>query len=359
MTDVPYSKNYTGTGAWQDRDGTIRGDDTPVEPQHEEATTPNLLHGMRNGAWLHVQKFPPLRYAVPGLIPEGLSVLVGPPKAGKSWAALGIALAVASGGVALGTIPVGPARPSLYLALEDGDRRLQERCRRLLGPDTPIPHEMDYMTRLIGGAVPTIDQWLDATGDQNPVVLLDTLGKVLGSAGPGRSQYDHEYTVMGRLKEQVDTRPGSSLIVLHHDRKASSDDYVDSVSGTNGIAGAADTVLVLCRSRNETRGILKLTSREVPENEYAVELSGGLWRLVGADLGDAARSAADARATANLGDRQVDIFNAVKGHPDGVSPAKLALQLGMDGAQMRAYLSRLHEKRRIRKKGRGLYAPLP
>src|SRR5215217_3565759 len=61
-----------------------------------------LLATLRTGDWLDAQEFPPLTYAVPGLIPEGSVLLVGPPKIGKSWLVLTIALAAASGGKALG-----------------------------------------------------------------------------------------------------------------------------------------------------------------------------------------------------------------------------------------------------------------
>jgi AAA domain len=117
-----------------------------------------LLATLRDGAWLDAQVFPPLAYAVPGLVPEGSVLLVGAPKIGKSWLALSIALAAADGGKALG-LDV-PKRPVLYAALEDGDRRLQERCRRLLADD-PIPPEFQYLTRVEPGRVAdTIAAWV-------------------------------------------------------------------------------------------------------------------------------------------------------------------------------------------------------
>jgi len=116
------------------------------------AGTPDLLAGLRNGAWLDRQEFPPLAYAVPGLVPEGLVLMAGAPKIGKSWKVLAHALAVAAGGATLGTIKVGQARPVLYLALEDGDRRLQDRCRRLLD-GAAIPERLDYLTRVEHGQV--------------------------------------------------------------------------------------------------------------------------------------------------------------------------------------------------------------
>jgi replicative DNA helicase len=50
-------------------------------------------------AELWAKTFPPVRWAVPGIIPEGVTILAGSPKIGKSWLALGIAAAVASGGI--------------------------------------------------------------------------------------------------------------------------------------------------------------------------------------------------------------------------------------------------------------------
>jgi AAA domain len=133
----------------------------------------DLLAGLRNGAWLDRQDFPPLRYAVPGLIPEGSTVLVGAPKAGKSWLVLACGLAKASGGVALNSIRVD-ASPVLYLALEDGDRRMQSRCRTLLEGE-PIPAAFDYLTRVESGRViDTIAAWLARHSGAAPFVILDT-----------------------------------------------------------------------------------------------------------------------------------------------------------------------------------------
>jgi hypothetical protein len=97
----------------------------------------DVLAGLRTGSWLDAQEFPPLSYAVPGVLPEGQSLFVGPPKIGKSWCVLGFALAVAARGRTLGGIELS-TRPVLDLALEDGDRRLQERYRKVMAGE-PIP----------------------------------------------------------------------------------------------------------------------------------------------------------------------------------------------------------------------------
>jgi len=327
-------------------------------------TDPSLLASLRNGAWLDAQEFDPLAFAVPGIIPEGLTLHVGAPKIGKSWMVLAHSLAIASGGYTLGRIQVGPARPVLYLALEDGDRRLQERCRRLLGPGEPIPALLDYITRVeVGRVLDTIVAWLSSYGTMRPLVVLDTLGKVMPPALQGESAYQRDYRVGNALLLLCDRHPGMSLLVNHHDRKASSDDFVDSVSGTNGLAGAADTIVVLCRDRNETAGLLKVTGRDIPEGEYALQFRDGYcWQLDGDDLGAAADRAqkvrATTRATAAVGDRMIDVVLYAYGHPDGVRRGEVAQALEVEPDTAGVYLARAVEMGRLKRAARGLYTPV-
>ena len=252
----------------------------------------SLLDGMRDGTWLDRQDFPPLRYHVDGILPEGLTVLAGAPKVGKSWFVLGCALAVASGGTALGRIWCAP-RHVCYLALEDGDRRMQDRCRKLLGgpyrPPGAIPGEFTYMTRIVPGQIiPTLAEYLETYGDLKPLVIVDTLGRVLPPAYQGETPYSRDYRIMSQLKDLADSAPGAALLLCHHDRKAVTADFVDSVSGTNGIACGAHTVLLLTRGRGESGGLLQVTGRDVAEGAYAVEFDWGAWTLDGADLHQAA-----------------------------------------------------------------------
>ncbi|WP_374139166.1 AAA family ATPase, partial [Sphingomonas sp.] len=72
---------------------------------------------------LMTMTFPPIKFIVPGYIVEGLTIFAGAPKLGKSWACLGFGIAVASGGMAFGSIRCEQGAV-LYLALEDNPRRL-------------------------------------------------------------------------------------------------------------------------------------------------------------------------------------------------------------------------------------------
>jgi hypothetical protein len=315
---------------------------------------PDLLAGLRNGAWLDQQRFPPLSYAVPGVIPEGFTLLAAAPKIGKSWFSLGCGLAIASGGRALGVIPVDK-RPVFYLALEDGDRRMQERCRALLLDGDPIPADLNYMTT---GVQPStvlliIEEWMSRYQDTAPLVILDTLGKVMPPSLSGESAYGRDYRVGSGLKQLCDSRPGTSLLVNHHDRKADSADFVDSVSGTNGLAGAADTVVIIRRERHEKAGVMMVTGRDVTEGEYAVTFTDtGAWTLDGRILAEAAAAASQRRAMAGIGDRSAEILAFVSDHPGGVRAGEVEKALGPDA---RRYLARLTDSGRLVRPSRGLY----
>jgi RecA-family ATPase len=316
--------------------------------------TDNPLAEMFNGAWLDAQEFPPLEYAVPGIIPEGFGLLVSPPKAGKSWLVCAIGLACAAGGLALGRISV-PKRPVLYLALEDGKRRLQSRSRRLMC-DQPIPAGIHFVTKaLSGNVIPMIAEFLRRYGgSENPLVILDTLGKARPPRPPGTDLYAWDYATGSRLKDVIDTAPGASLVVVHHTRKTESSDFVDSVSGSQGIAGSADFVLVLSRKRHSEEAVLSVTGRDVPESEYALRVNDGLWQLDGATLAEAARAAEQRREQKDLSDDSLVILDLVNQRSE-TRAADVAEKLGIDQHKARTYLSRLADAGRIHKAARGVY----
>jgi RecA-family ATPase len=321
----------------------------------------DLLAEMFNGAWLDTQEFPPLEYAVPGIIPEGFGLLVSPPKAGKSWLVCGIGLACAAGGLALGRISVDK-RPVLYLALEDGQRRLQSRCRRIMHGPTPdlftrIPGGIHFITKAKPAAIiPMITEFLERHRDDNPpLVILDTLGKARPPRPAGADLYAWDYAIGTQLKDTIDTAPGSTLLVVHHTRKAESPDFVDSVSGSQGVAGSADFVLALSRKRHSDEALLSVTGRDVIEAEYALNASDGLWQLDGSTLTAASETAEHRRLSDTRSDRSMEIFSIVATSPTPLSPTEVSEKLGIDNDTAGRYLRRLAQNGFIKRAGRGLY----
>jgi len=195
-----------------------------------------------------------------------------------------IGLAVAAGGIALGSIAVAK-RPVLYLALEDGHRRLQSRFRRILA-DGAIPAGIDVVIKASPQeAQLIIAEYLTLHAGRKPLIIVDTLGKIKPPKRPGDDPYLIDYQIGTTLKELADAEHGSTLLLVHHTRKAESVDFVDAVSGTNGLAGSVDFVLALNRKRHANDAILSVTGRDVEEAEYALTAHEGiLWRLDGAGL---------------------------------------------------------------------------
>lgn len=257
----------------------------------ETASTPSGLHrghgdsgdsprSSWSAAELMTTEFEAPRWAVPGVLPEGLTLLAGPPKIGKSWLSLGLAVAVASGGKALGKLDVQDG-DVLYLALEDTPRRLKNRLGTVLA-DSPPPDRLTFWTecpRFPEGAK-QIQTWLVAHPNSR-LVIIDVLARVKGSPSPGSPQYEVDYRAMQPAKHLAD-RHQVAVILVHHVRKAASDDFLDEVSGTNALAGAADNIMVLKRTRGSADGALRLTGRDVEEIDYALKFDPehGLWHLL-------------------------------------------------------------------------------
>lgn len=315
-----------------------------------------LLAGMITAAELQHMEFDPLREFVAGIITEGFGILAGPPKLGKSWWILAVALAVAIGGYALGLIKV-EKRPVLYLALEDSRRRMKSRCAVLLGTGD-FPTGLDILTAKDvkpGCVAATIKEWLGC----NPggLVFLDTLGKARPQRRSGDDPYIADYQFGSQLKRLVDDVPGSGLVAAHHTRKMLSEDFLDTISGTQGIAGSADYVLVLSRKRKSSEGVLSVTGRDIEENEFALTVDNGRWSLDGDDMLDAAATVDTRRAKekeTNLGSRSLDAVKFVNSR-DTTTPADLAEHLHIDNQPAGKLLGTLYDGGHIDKVSRGVY----
>lgn len=289
-------------------------------------------------------EFPEPRYAVPGLLAEGLNLLAGAPKLGKSWFALNIAAAVACGGLALDTINVERGE-ALYLALEDPPRRLQRRLRLVLGPDT-APDGLHFETVwpvLLDGGCDALDEWLTAHPDSR-LVVVDVFAKVRGLADAQASRYEADYAAMTSLKLLAD-RHAVAILVVHHTRKAAADDYVDSVSGTHGLAGAADAVLVLVRSRGSADAKLHVTGREVEEASHAMTFdpANGAWSLLAGPAEDY-----------ELGSTRRRVLVYLREH-GSAAPKTVADALDLDHAATRQACSRMARDGQLGTDGDGAY----
>jgi hypothetical protein len=226
----------------------------------------------------------PLQWAIPTILPEGTTLIVSPPKVGKSALVVQFAVAILTGGSVLDCRAAFP-RPVLYLALEDGPRRMKDRLLVNLKGRTPA--EVETMANLdIRFEAPTLkhglEEMLTDWYDLHPtgVVFVDTLQHVRPEAKAGRGVYAGDVADLRALRDIVRFRPGTVLGVVHHTNKPNaSDDFVQSVSGSYGVAGTADTILRVVRKRHEERGKLEGSGRDVPELDLDVVFEDLLWTL--------------------------------------------------------------------------------
>jgi hypothetical protein len=291
------------------------------------------------------QTFPRPRWAVENLIPEGVMLLAGAPKIGKSWLALGLCVAVASGGKALGSVDTVKGS-ALYLALEDTPRRLQARLRQVLGDDAP-PDRLTLAIQwplLPAGGADQLAEWLESHDDAR-LVVIDVFERIRGPQPNGTSAYTADYVAVRRVKELAD-RYNVAIILIHHMRKMTSGDFLNEVSGTLGLSGAADTIAVLKRSRGEFDGILSITGRDVEENEYAMKFANdlGAWQLMGP---------AD---DYNLADTRRQLLAYLRSRGDqGARPKETAEATGIDHDLTKKTLGRMADDQQVSTDGHGRY----
>jgi 5S rRNA maturation endonuclease (ribonuclease M5) len=247
-------------------------------------------------------EFPPLRWAVPGLLPAGLILVVGPPKAAKSFLVFDLLGCIAEGRPVLGSVEVEPGA-GLYLALEDSPRRLKGRLGMLGLAASDNLFLSCAQTQLGDGLEELVIEWLREHPDAR-AVCIDTLGRVKRPRDRGDDPYQAETAALARL-QSIASESNVALLVIHHTRKTASNgnnegDFLEGVLGSQALAGTADAVMVLRRPRCENKATLQLTGREIAETELALEFepATGRWKLLGpADevfLSPARRSVLDA-----------------------------------------------------------------
>src|SRR6266545_5926288 len=185
---------------------TMSQDMTPESRHLSPVSAVSSPGGLRT-AWaadeLMAVTFPEPRWAVPGILAEGVSLLAGPPKVGKSWLSLGLGLTVAAGGKAFGRVDV-QGGPVLYLALEDTPRRLKARMSKILNGQH-APTGLTLATScppLAQGGDEAIAAWLEGNPGAR-LVVIDVFAKVRGTQA-GMSAYDADYAAVGRAKSLAD-----------------------------------------------------------------------------------------------------------------------------------------------------------
>jgi hypothetical protein len=329
------------------------GNTAPQEPEpqrdrhHRDSQDGRHAIEIFSAADLAAMELPEPQWAVAGVVPAGLSLLAGKPKLGKSWLALNLALAAATGGVALGSVCV-EAGDVLYLALEDTKRRLKDRLGKLAMRQgiTAWPatlHLANTCPRQDKGGLHALAEWLDAH-PQARLVVVDTWPRFRPFRTRGRDNYEEDYQHASELKAVAD-KFGVAIHAIAHCRKLDAADPLDEVSGTLGLTGAADGVAVLKRERGQHDATLFLTGRDMDEREIALRWDAeyALWSI----LGDAEEY--------RLSKERKEVVGLLQSAGEPLRPMEVADRLGKPRPTIKGLLWRMADAGQIERAGAGKY----
>ena len=223
------------------------------------------------------REYEPLTEIVQGLIAPGVYILAGAPKTGKSWLALDLAVSVSKGE------PLWNQETAksdvLYLALEDPERRIQNRLQSMTDGEIGNLYFATDIEPIGAGFEEQIAGFLE--NNNVKMIIVDTFGKARG-VNTRKCGYVEDYAIMSNIKKLA-MRFDIAIILVHHTNKRDeSNDIMAMISGTNGIFGCADGGMVLLRSdRLEDEAMLQSTSRDFEDKKFCLKFNKDLmcWRL--------------------------------------------------------------------------------
>ena len=222
------------------------------------------------------QPLTPLNFVVDTLLSQGLHILAGSAKVGKSWLALWLAVTVAKGeavwgmGVKQGT--------TLYLCLEDSTLRIQNRLFEIT-EDAPANVHFSTNSDTLGKG---LEEQLCAFLSEHPdtvLVIIDTLQMIRGAGYD--NTYANDYRDLSALKRIADAH-GIAILLIHHLRKELADDVFSRISGTTAISGAVDSSFTLVEDkRGSGKATLSCIGRDIEYRELTLERNAeNVWELV-------------------------------------------------------------------------------
>lgn len=235
----------------------------------------------QSGTELLSKEFPPPVYFVENLLCQGLTILAGKSKRGKTYLCLDMCMAISFGRQAFRKLNTRKS-DVLFISLEDGEILVQENLRKIQPNLTSLP-DMHFIyegfPRLGDGALEMLKRYLD----DYQVIVIDILGRILPDASRMRKNVN-EYQIitdfLGPIHDIVRDRE-ASIIITDHLRKAPSDDEFDAVMGSMAKIGVADHVMLYTRQAEENEGVLSILGKRINHHKVVVTLTDGHLEYVG------------------------------------------------------------------------------
>ncbi len=210
-----------------------------------------------------------IKFVVDKILPQGLHILAGSPKIGKSWLSLWMCLQISKGEPIWGYYT--NKCDVLYLCLEDSYTRIQDRLFKITDEASDNLH-FGIMCETLGNGLEDQIKCFLERHPNTKLIVIDTLQKVREDAN-GANMYANDYKEINALKTLADENK-LAIILVHHLRKCPSDDPLNMISGSTGISGSADTNFVLVKqSRRETSAKLHCIGRDIEQREFNLEFN--------------------------------------------------------------------------------------
>jgi hypothetical protein len=234
------------------------------------------------GDQLQSKVYPPIQWAVDGIIPEGLTILAGDPKVGKSTLAVDICSAVASGVNCLGNVPC-VSGGAVYISLEDPERRVKDRIEK---QHDLWPNTFRLITAIgIISIDPMIEQIkkIYQTFPDTRVIVVDTMGTVLPPKPQNQADYLYYYQVLPDFQRWALTNHVALIMITHKnkDKAGQNDNKFASIMGSQGIQAVADTLILLSKNYEKEKiastdftlpdGYLDIKGRDMGETTHMLE----------------------------------------------------------------------------------------
>jgi hypothetical protein len=230
-----------------------------------------------DGETLMDMRIKPISFCIDSLLPQGVSLLCGAPKIGKSWLVLNWCVRIAKGEEVWNFKTA--KETTLYLCLEDNLSRIQQRLNEITDE---VPNNVFFATSscsMSDGLAEQIEMFIAEQND-TVLVVIDTFQMIRSKNKD--TTYANDYQEIEELK-RLAVKLKISLLLVHHLRKQGDNDPLNKISGTTGISGAVDTTFILDKSkRSQNNATMICTGRDIEYRELELNFSkdNHIWDLV-------------------------------------------------------------------------------